>query len=262
MQNAALRHARIAVEYRRQEVNESDLDGVLAQLAKAGVGGNVTIPHKEHVARRVARSTHVARRVGAVNTFWAEDGALVGHNTDVAGAAATMRALLADDVRSPERIPVVLLGAGGSAAAVLVALQELGVRDISIVARTPSRAQTLIERVQVAARVHSPDAAEEVISRAGMIINATPVGLGADALPVEVASLHRDAAVFDLVYRDGGTPWVRAARAAGHRAEDGLRMLVEQGAVAFESWFNIAAPRDVMWQALNAKPTEHPHRAS
>ncbi len=262
MQYAALRHANIPMEYRRVEVSETDLDVVLARLVAEGAGGNVTIPHKERVARRVSRATSVAQRVGAVNTFWTDDGELVGHNTDVAGASATIRALVFGNQREAEHMPVALLGAGGSAAAVLIALHDLGFRDVAVVARTTSRAHALVERVQLAARVVPETEADDVISRAGLIINATPIGLGDDACPVDVARLRGDAAVFDVVYRAAGTPWVRAARQAGHRAEDGLRMLVEQGAAAFEAWFGIPAPRDVMWQALNAEPPAHRHQAS
>jgi shikimate dehydrogenase len=78
-----------------------------------------------------------------------------------------------------------------------------------------------------------------------------------DAFPVAVTSIPDRCAVFDLVYRPGLTPWIAACRHAGRRAEDGLRMLVEQGAASFEAWFDRPAPRAAMWQALSAAPTRY-----
>lgn len=254
MQAAALRHAGIPVEYHRLEVVAADLGSVLSGLARERAGGNVTIPHKEAVAARVDHRTAVAERVGAVNTFWVDDGCLIGHNTDVTGASTAIRALVADKADAASDTSVVVLGAGGSAAATLVALHELGFRDIAIVARTAARADALVARIAVDARVVAMTGADDVIARAGLVINATPVGLLDDALPVPVRALRAEAAIFDLVYRPGQTSWVRACRLAGHRAEDGIRMLVEQGAAAFEAWFRIAAPRDAMWSAVGAVP--------
>ena len=82
------------------------------------------------------------------------------------------------------------------------------------------------------------------------MINASAAGLEYDATPVPIEALPYDAALADLVYRRGDTAWVRAARACGHRATDGLPMLIEQGALAFERWLGIAAPRDAMWDAV------------
>lgn len=254
MQAAALRHAGIAVEYQRCEVASADLDAVLAGLTRERAGGNVTIPHKKAVAARVDRCTVVAERVGAVNTFWVDDGCLIGHNTDVAGATVTIRALVANKADAASDTPVVVLGAGGASAATLVALHDLGFRDIAVVARTVARAHALVDRVAVDARVVAVTGADDVIARAGLVINATPVGLLDDAMPIPVGALRPDAAVFDLVYRPGQTSWVRACRLAGHRAEDGIRMLVEQGAAAFEAWFGVAAPRNAMWSAVGAVP--------
>jgi shikimate dehydrogenase len=256
-QGAALRAAGLATAYGRDDVGPNQLAGALARLAAEGAGGNITIPHKEAAAALIGRCTAVARRVGAVNTFWTEQGALVGHNTDVDGATATIEALRADARTDASDTPVVLLGAGGAAAATLVALQALGYVHITIVARNTVRAQALSARLSIPARIVSFDAVDHAVSEAALVINATPVGLRDDAFPVAVASLPVRCAVFDLVYRPGLTPWVAACREAGRRAEDGLRMLVEQGASAFETWFDVPAPRATMWQALNAVPPSY-----
>lgn len=248
-QTAALRDAGFPIRYDALDVPPSSLDETLAMLARERSAGNVTIPHKEVVASR-ARCSALARRVGAVNTFWHDDGVLVGHNTDVAGALATI-GLLYPANAVPRR--AVVLGAGGSAAAVVVALTELGCAEIVMYSRTSARAEHLATRLGVDLQVNTDRAAALV--GADLVINATPIGLEGDELPIDPSALEPDAAVFDLVYRAGETAWVRACRAAGHRAVDGLPMLIEQGAAAFECWFGTSAPRDVMWRAVtSARP--------
>jgi len=253
-QRAALHEAEIPLAYDREDVAPDQLAEALDRLAADGAGGNITIPHKEAAAALITRCTPAARRVGAVNTFWTEQGALVGHNTDVDGAAAAIRALVPIDATDLSDTPVVLCGAGGSAAATLVALHDLGYRRITIVARTTARAHLLSARLAIPARIVSVDEIDHVVGAAGLVINATPVGLRDNAFPVSVAVLPANCAAFDLVYRPGLTPWIAACRQAGRRAEDGLRMLVEQGAAAFETWFDVPAPREAMWRALHAVP--------
>ena len=256
-QRAALREAGLSISYDREDIAPDQLAEALTRIAAEGGGGNITIPHKEAAANLVARCTPLARRVGAVNAFWTEHGALVGHNTDVAGAAATVEALCPRDVVHAREMSVVLIGAGGAAAATLVALHDLGYRHITIVARNPARARALSARLAIDAQVVSLHAVDVAVREAALVINATPVGLRDDAFPVSVRALPARCAAFDLVYRPGLTPWIAACRRAGLRAEDGLRMLVEQGAAAFETWFDIPAPRTAMWQALNAAPPTH-----
>lgn len=251
-QGAALHAAGIGCEYARRDVPPESLDAVLAECAAARIGGNVTMPHKNAVAERASRLSEVARRAGAVNTFWFERGALVGHNTDVDGARATIAALA--PAGGHDR--VVMLGAGGAAGAVVLALESLGVAHVAIAARTPPRAEALLVSMGATGTVLADHDAQldEWLATASLVINATPRGMKDDTFPVDLARLGRDTAVFDLVYRRGGTAWMRAARAAGHWAEDGLRMLVEQGAAAFTCWFGVAPDRRVMWDALDSAP--------
>jgi shikimate dehydrogenase len=253
-QSAALAAAGIDLRYERRETTATQLDGVLADCAARGLGGNVTMPLKEAVAARAGRLSRVAACVGAVNTFWFEEGELVGHNTDVDGVLATLGALLPADSRGP----VLVLGAGGAAAAVLVALALRGIERITIVARTPRRAAAVLGRTQAHAAadvvVLAPDdtRVSAALGEAVLVINCTPVGMRDDALPVPVEALSDATAVFDLVYRREATAFVQAASARGLPAEDGLRMLVEQGAAAFACWFGIEPSRAVMWHALGA----------
>ena len=244
-QNAALRAAAIPLEYEALDVPPHALDATLAELAESRASGNVTIPHKEAVAARCARRSALADRCGAVNTFWHEDGALVGDNTDVGGVDAIAAALLGE-ARPSAR--VALIGAGGSAAAVLAAAERWGSATVRLYNRNVQRASALASRFGAAVEV--VDSVERALDGATLVVNATPMGLHDDELPVPIEALPEEAAVFDLVYRANETAWVRAARNAGHRAADGEGMLVEQGALSFERWFGIEPDRNAMWRAL------------
>ena len=245
-QNAALRAAGIPLVYEALDVAPEALAATLADLARQDASGNVTIPHKEAVAELCTRRSALADRCGAVNTFWHEDGALVGDNTDVGGVDAIAHALLGD-ARTTAR--VALLGAGGSAAAVLAAAERWGAARVRLYNRNMERARALASRFD--ASVDVAPSVEAALDGATLVVNATPVGLRDDAHPVAVDLLPTGAAVFDLVYRSGETALVRAARNAGHRAADGEGMLVEQGALSFERWFGIEPDRNAMWSALH-----------
>jgi shikimate dehydrogenase len=245
-QNAALRAAGIPLVYEAIDVAPQALRRTLAELADIDAIGNVTIPHKEAVAACCQRLSPLAERCGAVNTFWHEDGKLVGDNTDVGGVDA-IAGLLLGDVRSTAT--VALLGAGGSASAVVAAVERWGGARVRVYNRNVDRARMLAARF--GAVVDVVDSVEQALDGAALVVNATPVGLKDDALPVPVSALPDGAAVFDLVYRANETAWVRAAREAGHRAADGEGMLVEQGALSFERWFGIAPDRSAMWRALH-----------
>jgi shikimate dehydrogenase len=194
-----------------------------------------------------------------VNVFAHDEaGRLLGHNTDVAGARAALRVVLGG--RVPAR--VVLLGAGGSAAAVVEALRTLGAETLTIAARRAPRGEALAARWTGSAAVRAmPDAAgvpgeaalRDALAEADLVVNCTPRGLTDAAVPVSPAWLGPHTVAFDLVYRPGETAWVHACRAAGHAADDGLRMLVEQGAAAFAWWFGIAPDREAMWRVLEPR---------
>ncbi len=244
IQNAALRSAGIPLEYVALDVAPRDLPAMLDTLIAEGAGGNVTIPHKEAVAGR-ATLTPLAQRAGAVNTFWVEGHTLRGDNTDVAGFDAAVRALLG----GPPSGVIAILGAGGAAAAVLAAAEQWGGVTALIHGRDRERVARLCARFPGIARP-APSLAEAV-AHAKLLVNASPVGMSGDDHPVSLDLVPPKAAVIDLVYRVGGTAWSREAAARGHRACDGLPMLIEQGAAAFERWFGERADRAAMWRALN-----------
>lgn len=261
-QNAALEHAGLPLRYEALDVAPAAFADVLRGLVAQRGAGNVTVPHKEAAARQCDRLTPLAARAGAVNTFWTDaDGVLVGDNTDVGGVEALARHVLG---RAPANLRIALLGAGGSASAVLAAAERWPGCYVGVWSRTPDRTRALVERFDGVA--HVARALDDSVRDADLVVNATPVGLHGDDVPVDPVALRKGAAVMDLVYRRDAiaivrrdmspalrraeTPWVRRARARGLRAADGLVMLLEQGALAFERWFGVAPDRDVMWNAV------------
>jgi shikimate dehydrogenase len=252
-QNAALRRAGLPLTYEALDVEPAALADVLRGLARQRGAGNVTVPHKEAVAGLCDALTPLAARVGAVNTFWTGgDGRTTGDNTDVGGVDAAVRTLLG---RAPANLRVALIGAGGSAAAVLAAAERWPGCYVAVWSRTAERARALASRFDGVA--HATEFLAEATRDAELVINATPIGLTDDGIPLPPALLRRRTAALDLVYRRDGapTPWVRLARARGLRAADGLTMLVEQGALAFERWFGVVPDREAMWGAIaTARP--------
>ncbi len=247
LQNAALRSAGIPLTYEAVDVAPAQLATVAGLMREASASGNVTVPHKEAFAKLCASRSPVAERVGAVNTFWTENELLVGDNTDVGGFDAAVRYHFG---LPHDHGTIVLLGAGGSAAAVLAAIERWDGARVRIVARSSARASALAARFPRIATVESNLA--EAARDANLIVNATPVGLEGTALPADPSLLSANTDVLDLTYRRGETPWVHACRARGLRAADGLAMLVEQGALAFERWFGAIPDRDAMWKAVRS----------
>ena len=226
LQNAALAAARLPLRYEALDVAPDALDTILAELRAEGAAGNVTIPHKERVAMRCDALTPLAARVGAVNTFWVADARMTGDNTDVGGFSSAVTTLMSG---APADIVVGVIGAGGAAAAVLTAVESwTGCRAL-VYNRTRRRADAVCARFGSVAR-RIDDA--RLMARAQLVVNATSIGLHDDAFPLDPSLLDPDAAVLDVVYRAGETAWVRAARTRGHRALDGLTMLIEQAVLA------------------------------
>ena len=247
-QNAALRASGIDVSYDAVDVDAAHLPQVFRELAASGAAGNATIPHKEQVASLCDVLTPLAQRLGAVNTWWSVDGTLHGDNTDVGGFDDAVVALLGS---IPCDMKVAVLGAGGSARAVVTAVSRWPRSNVTIWSRTAARADPLL-LLGPAQATSVEESMVDAVRDAGLVVNTTPIGMRDDAVPVALELLQPQAACLDLVYRrHGTTPFVQRSRARGHRADDGLRMLVAQGARAWHRWFGDVEPNhDVMWQAV------------
>lgn len=245
-QRAALAAAGIRLSYDPLEVSPAGLAEVIAEIRSSNAAGNVTSPHKTAFHDACDALTPIALRVGAVNTFWVEGDQLRGDNTDVEGFDVSARALLRNDMAGVE---VVVLGAGGAASAVLAAVERWPRSRVAVISRNPERAALLARRYADVARVETD--ARRAAEGARLIVNATPIGQHDDLHPLDVSVIPADAAVMDLVYRRGETPWIKALRARGNAARDGMPMLLEQGALSFRQWFGRDPDREAMRQSLS-----------
>lgn len=208
-------------------------------------GANVTIPHKGAALALATERTERAAAIGAANTLaFTPGGEIVADNTDAPAVIAALPYPIRDRT-------AVVLGAGGSARAVVWALTEAGARDVLLWNRTAERARALA--AQFGADAVAPGAP---VPAADMLVNCTAVGLhGGDpfeALPLARERIADYRCVVDLVYTPTGTALIDAARAAGLETVDGLEILVGQGALSFERFTGRRAPVDVMHAAARA----------
>lgn len=256
LHHAALRASGLRGEYRLYPIaplpeGKTALEAILQKLRAGELHGlNVTIPHKQAVLPYLDRLTPVAQAVGAVNTLFMENGRLIGDNTDAEGFLTDLRRLL------PERHGhALVLGAGGSARAVVYALARAGWR-VTVAARRVNQAAMLIGDLALHQTARAIPLQADSLARLtdlALIVNATPVGMipniHASPLP-EGAPLPSGAVLYDLIYKPPETLLMRQGRAAGLKVFNGLGMLVEQAALSFERWTGIDPDRAVMRQAI------------
>ena len=220
-------------------VREGDLEEVLGVLPKVGFRGvNVTIPHKIAALEIADEATEQARRIGAANLLVFEGGRILADNTDGEGFLNSLRQGAPGWV--PERGPATVLGAGGAARAVVVALLEAGVPEILLTNRTKATAEALAEEFGERIRVVDWLQAGNAIEEGALVVNTTSLGMAGKAeLRVPLDGLRRGQVVTDLVYSPLETRLLREARGAGAVAVDGLGMLLHQAVPAFERWFGV-----------------------
>ncbi len=247
--NAAFRAAGIDATYRLADVLPENLAATVATLRATDMyGANVTVPYKQDVLPFLDALSDEAAALGAVNTIVNNDGKLVGLNTDVPGFAADIRAR---GIVVAGR-PVILLGAGGAARAVIAALAGMAVGRLVIANRTTERASAIQRQypaIATATGITYHDLSTTLPDTA-LLVNATSVGLHGDEIPIAAELLDLlppTAVVYDLIYRP--TALLRAAQQRNMHAIDGLGMLIHQGALAWEAWTGHNAPLNVMWQA-------------
>jgi shikimate dehydrogenase len=246
MQNAALRHVGLnGWRYQLLPVPPELLAETVRALPEAGFRGvNVTVPHKQAAMALADAASQSAAAIGAANTLLFEsDGTIVADNTDAPGLIEAL----------PFPVPgrtAQVLGAGGSARAVVWALVEGGAAEVSVWNRTPERARQLAHDL-------GGVAVDEAVA-ADLLINCTTIGLDSRSqlknLPLSPDWQARYDCVVDLVYAPSETELVSAARQAGLAAVDGLELLVAQGALSFELFTGRRAPREVMREAVGTQP--------
>lgn len=257
-QQAALDECSIDAAYTALDVPPAELPAAADSLRDQDVlGANVTVPHKEAVFALLDSVSEEARLIGAVNTIHNRDGALEGHNTDARGFLSALREEAGFEPRGRTAI---ILGAGGSARAVAIALAGEGATSVVIANRTVERAEALVELVRslgvpAQAIALDPASIREAV-QCDLVVNCTSLGMtggpGPAESPITSELIPPDALVCDLVYNPRETPLLRGAATAGVRSLGGLPMLVYQGAAAFEIWTGVAAPARVMFAAAEA----------
>jgi shikimate dehydrogenase len=230
------------------------LPGALRAIEALGLLGlNITVPHKERVARLVPRQSAEARLLGAVNCVVRRGQHLFGDNTDARGLAADLAALGAP-VKGETAL---VIGAGGAAAAALLALRRLGARRVIIANRTRARALKLAARfatLKIEVRGLEALDSPRVVAEAGVLINATSVGLKSEPfLSLAYDAASTDCFFYDLIYAAAPTGFLRPAFKRGLRGADGAGMLLRQGALAFKLFNGVEAPFEAMRDALYAR---------
>lgn len=246
-QQAAFDALGIPIRYELWQTSRDQIPERIAAIRNGEIiGANVTVPHKEAFFAAVDETSDRARHAGAVNTLFLRDGKLIGDNTDIPGFLAP---LLERGFPFSER-QAIILGAGGAARGVAVALLDAGIASLTIANRTLERADRLASDLDDE-RIGTTPLGEirSYLPQTDLIINATALGWHDESpLPdADFESLPGTAIAYDLTYR--GTPFLHTANAAGLQAIDGLPMLVHQGAHSFEIWTGKQAPLQLMMQA-------------
>ena len=262
MQNAALKHCQIDMQYVRFQISPDELREALNLICDLKfVGVNLTVPHKIAALKFVDDLEESAKSIGAVNAV-KNNGKLHGLNTDGKGFARAIREEFVVDLRD---LRVMILGAGGAARAIAMQCAKENCERLVIANRTLEKGKKLADELRdlfAGPRVLGPVARLQAIAwdeaafrfqigNVDLIVNATPLGLNRSdpsAIPARLLAPHL--MVYDTIYSERRTPFVAAAVEAGARGANGLSMLLHQGALAFEIWFGREAPLDVMRKAL------------
>jgi len=203
-------------------------------------GVNVTVPHKQAAAALAQTLDDDARKTGAVNLLVFGERGIAGVNTDADGFLASLRETL--PIGQAGKGPAVVLGAGGAARAIVLALQRAGFGEIRIVNRTRERAEAIVAQPGLNVRCSVLEWGDwpRAFDKAGLLVNTTSLGMkGKAALELPLDDLPSDAPVADIVYNPVQTELLRHATAAGHATMDGLGMLMHQAVPAFAAWFGM-----------------------
>jgi len=257
MHNAALAELGVDYAYVPFPVQAENLAAAVQGLAAVGVQGfSITIPHKQAILPLLATVTPEAQAVGAVNTVWRTEQGWAGTNTDVAGFMVPLQG------RDWSAARVVVLGNGGAARAVVAGCGKLGLTKVQVVGRNLGKlaefeASWADSPLTRPLSVHGWDELPQLLPQADLVINTTPIGMHhtADQTPLDAADLALipdHGLVYDLIYTPRPTRLLTLATARGLSTQDGLDMLVQQGAIALEQWIHRPVPVDTMRRALVA----------
>lgn len=261
MHNFLIAHFDLPFQYEALRVSSGELPNAVARLRRGELAGvNVTIPHKQAIIPLLDDLVGAAQRIGAVNTVVSSNGVLLGHNTDVIGFRRTLESS-GINVAQEE---IVVLGAGGAAAAVLFSLLEMRAGMIYISNRDRARAErlrkTFSEEDQERVRIISwPERLELLqLPAVSIILNTTSLGMtpNIEGSPLPASAFRSDMTAIDLVYNPYETKFLREAKQAGVKIVPGLPMLIYQGVAALQLWsgqkLDIAEVYDPLEKKLRA----------
>jgi shikimate dehydrogenase len=258
MQNAAFQAARLPYNYIAIEVKPEELAPTLQKLVQLGfLGLNITLPHKQSVLSYINEVSDHASFLGGVNTISIRNEKLFGYNTDGPGFVTALKEkwnLLIPAQR------ILILGASGGAGKAIAAQCVLeGCLELYLASRTPTTLESEVKRLSQYSKGTIPIKAVElsnkgiasVMPHVDLIVNATSVGMSEND-PSLIASdlFNEDQYCYDIVYSSSSTPLIKSALQAGAKATNGLSMLLYQGALAFQTWFEQDPPIEMMRQAL------------
>jgi shikimate dehydrogenase len=251
MHNAAFNFLKLESSYIAYRVTYLELEASICSLKEVGLAGfNVTIPHKTRILKYIDVLDRVATQAGAVNTVKNIDGELYGYNTDVGGF---LRPLMKRGINL-NGLNILLLGAGGAARAVVVALSSNAENlKISIINRNIDRAKELAKIGNTLGAKCESFSLDDVLllsNRADVIVNALPLGMHDEKSIIDAHSIPTESIVYDIVYKPVLTDLLKNAKQAGATVVYGYEMLLEQGAESFQIWTGIPAPLEVMKKAL------------
>lgn len=249
--NAAFNTLGLNCSYIAFRVQEGQLKNSIDSLRSINIGGfNVTMPHKVKVLNYVDRCDKTVELVGAANTVNNEEGKFCAYNTDVAGFIRPLR----ERKIGFNGIEVLILGAGGAARAVVVALSgEKGIANINIFNRSTDRSTNLanlIKKLGLKASIISIDDIQKIASKSDLIINTTPLGMSNEESLIKSASISKDSIVYDIVYKPINTKLIENAKTAGAQVVYGYEMLLEQATTSFKIWLKMDPPIDSMKKVL------------
>ncbi len=253
---AALQSCGLEGDYSLFPIHPDDkqsLKDLLFRVRSGEIHGlNVTIPHKQNVIPFLDELTPTAKSIGAVNTIYLHNNRLIGDNTDAQGFLLDLEKFLNTEARRHGDLNALVLGAGGSARAVVYALVNDG-WDVTIAARRMEQSQELVLKFGKAKAIEfNPQTFQR--SDLQLIVNTTPVGMtpNIDRSPwPENLPFPTNTSIYDLVYNPRETILVRDARCQGLNATTGLGMLIEQAVLSFEIWTGYKPPREVMFEAVD-----------
>jgi shikimate dehydrogenase len=252
MHNEEFKQFHLPYRYSAFDVGENHLSQAVEGIRALGIAGcNVTIPYKEQVLPLLDEIDEEAASIGAVNTIINENGKLVGYNTDGRGFLSSLIRTAGHDCINKS---ILLIGAGGSAKAILMTLLNHGAKDITIANRNINRASDLKSFTSVETiEVMSIEDAEQSIQRHDIIINTTPAGMDPyiDDIPLSLDLMNSGTVLVDIIYTPIKTKWLQIGEQKGAIIENGVHMFVMQGALAFEYWTSILPDIERMKRKVN-----------